>query len=252
MIRKIIKNITPYGILEWYKNKKGGINNFKKRFCEVAHALEDGGRFECRWKDRFPCLTDATSSTSFEPHYLYHPAWACRILAKTKPNIHVDISSSLNFVAMASAFIPIRFYDLRPADLSLTNLQSESANILALPFEDEAVASISCMHVVEHIGLERYGDVFDPKGDIHAMRELSRVVAPGGQLLFVVPVGRKSLVEYNAHRIYHFEDVICHFTEFYLEDFSLVTDSGQFIEGASPELAAMQKWGCGCFHFIKK
>jgi hypothetical protein len=31
------------------------------------------------------------------------------------------------------------------------------------------------MHVVEHVGLGRYGDLMDPDGDLKAMRELRRV-----------------------------------------------------------------------------
>ena len=36
------------------------------------------------------------------------------------------------------------------------------------------------MHVVEHIGLERYGDPFDSQGDLKPMRQLERVLAPQG------------------------------------------------------------------------
>jgi hypothetical protein len=62
------------------------------------------------------------------------------------------------------------------------------------------------MHVVEHVGLGRYGDPVDAEGDRKAMRELGRVVAPGGNLLFVVPVGRER-VAFNAHRVYAWETV---------------------------------------------
>jgi hypothetical protein len=35
------------------------------------------------------------------------------------------------------------------------------------------------MHVVEHVGLGRYGDALDPKGDARACAELARVLAQG-------------------------------------------------------------------------
>ncbi len=251
MLKRIIKDFLPLGLVEWYRGQKGEYKKFRKRFFEVSCYLEDQGRFACRWADRYPCLNDATSCTPFEPHYTYHPAWAARILAVTRPSLHVDISSSLSFVAIASAFIPIEFYDFRPAQLTLSNLESKFADILSLPFESGSVTSISCMHVVEHIGLERYGDRLDSQGDLKAMKELARVVAPGGQLLFVVPVGGESLVHYNAHRIYHYDDIICQFANFRLENFSLITDDSRFIENAGIDVISKQKWGCGCFHLVK-
>ena len=51
--------------------------------------------------------------------------------------------------------------------------------VLILPFEDESVESLSCMHVVEHIGLGRYGDILDPDGDSKAISELKRALAVG-------------------------------------------------------------------------
>src|SRR3989344_3526648 len=68
-------------------------------------------RFSVFWKDRNPQLFDKTGKTPFDPHYLYHPAWAARVLAQTKPQLHIDISSILSFSTIISAFIPVRFYD---------------------------------------------------------------------------------------------------------------------------------------------
>ncbi len=55
-------------------------------------------------------------------------------------------------------------------------MTTNTANILDLPFKGNSVESLSCMHVVEHIGLGRYGDPMDPEGDIEAIKELKRVV----------------------------------------------------------------------------
>lgn len=208
-------------------------------------------RFRLRWKDRYPCLDDGTSVTNFDTHYLYHLAWAARVLAGTMPELHVDIGSSLHFISLVSAFIPVKFYDYRPAKLSLRNLVTGRANLMALPFFDQSLRSLSCMHVVEHVGLGRYGDVLDPDGDLKAMSELMRVLAPGGTLLFVVPVGRP-VIRFNAHRIYSHEQIRWGFQELTLREFALIPDNSDkegVIEHASPELTDNQKYGCGCFWF---
>jgi SAM-dependent methyltransferase len=215
--------------------------------------LVHDGRFSISWKDRYPCLDDKTKTTGFDRHYIYHPAWAARILAETKPAEHIDISSTLNFVTMLSAFIPVRFYDFRPADVRLNNLKSVAGNIVDLPFEDNSVQSISCMHVVEHIGLGRYGDPVDPEGDLKAISELTRVLAVDGNLLFVVPVGKPKIM-FNAHRIYSFEQVLEYFKELKLVSFALIPEqqeSGGLNFDATGQDVAAQDYGCGCFWFKK-
>jgi SAM-dependent methyltransferase len=143
------------------------------------------------------------------------------------------------------------FYDYRPADLQLDRLNCKAGNLLALPFESGSVLSLSCMHVLEHIGLGRYGDPMDVDGDRKAAAELTRVLAPGGDFLMVVPVGRPRVC-FNAHRIYDYERVLALFSELELVEFSLVEDDlrgGAFHRKADPDLVAQQEYGCGCFHF---
>jgi SAM-dependent methyltransferase len=210
----------------------------------------NSSRFSLRWRDRYPQLYDATHITPFDSHYIYHPAWAARILAETKPVYHVDISSILYFSAMISAFIPTKFYDYRPANLKLSNLESLHADLNKLPFADNSIPSLSCMHTVEHIGLGRYGDPLDPNGDLKAMSELERVLAINGNLLFVVPVGKPKIM-FNAHRIYSYKQIVDQFSRLSLKKFSLVDDNGQYIDNATQELADKQIYGCGCFWFKK-
>lgn len=205
-------------------------------------------RFSLRWRDRYPCLDDKTAQTDFDHHYLYHTAWAARVVAQIHPAYHVDISSSLYFSALVSAFVPVKFYDYRPAPLHLSQLTSEHADLMRLPFADGGLSSLSCMHVVEHIGLGRYGDPLDPNGDLKAIAELNRVLAPGGNLLFVVPIGRPKIA-FNAHRIYTYDHVLQIFNGLQLRHFALVDDPGNFIESGTRELADAQTYGCGCFWF---
>jgi hypothetical protein len=106
------------------------------------------------------------------------------------------------------------------------------------------------MHTIEHIGLGRYGDEIDPQGDIKSINELKRVLKPGGDLLFVTPVGR-SRIEFNAHRIYSYEQITEYFFPFTLKEFSLIPDAGGIISNADPAIVKEQEYGCGCFWFKK-
>ena len=211
---------------------------------------ETGARFKVRWADRQPMLNERGAETAFDAHYTYHPAWAARIVADLHPSMHIDIGSALQFATIVSAFVPVDFYDFRPASLSLSGLASRRGDLARLPFDDASIESISCMHVVEHVGLGRYGDPLDPSGDLKAMAELQRVLAERGSLLFVVPVGKPCL-RYNAHRIYAFQQVMSEFSALKLRQFSLIDDKGSFIPNARPEDANAQLYGCGCWWFIK-
>lgn len=204
-------------------------------------------------EDRLSCLCDNTSDTSFDRHYIYHTAWAARVLSKTKPELHIDVSSSLYFVVIVSAFIPVKHYDFRLPKIRASNLQVASADLTCLHFSDKSISSLSCMHVVEHIGLGRYGDPLDPWGDLKAISELKRVLAAGGDLLFVVPLGKPKIM-FNAHRIYSYAQIIDYFSEYELIEFALIPDDpkdGGLINNASKDMADQQTYGCGCFWFKK-
>ncbi len=228
---------------------------FRKHFREFRALARNSERpITVFWKDRYPCLNDNTGTTEFDRHYVFHLAWAARVLKETRPEVHVDLSSSLYFCSIVSAFMPVKFYDYRPAALGLSNLTSESSDLLNLKFDDESIQSLSCMHVVEHVGLGRYGDPIDPDGDLKAMRELTRVLAAGGSLLFVVPVGEPKIM-FNAHRIYSYEQVVTSFHELELKEFALIPDNpqdGGLIYGATREQVDKQSYGCGCFWFVKR
>ena len=202
--------------------------------------------------DRCLCLSDRTSTTPFDGHYLYHTSWATRQLRKIMPKEHVDISSSLYFVGLASAIAPIKHLDCRPPDFKIENVTCAAGDLMSLPFADNTVESLSCMHVIEHIGLSRYGDPLDPCGDIKAAAELQRVLAPGGQFLFVTPVGRPRVC-FNAHRIYSFEMVQKLFSALRLEEWALLKDDSSqgLVPNPRAETINAQTYGCGCFRFCK-
>jgi SAM-dependent methyltransferase len=124
-----------------------------------------------------------------------HTGWAARVLAETKPKEHVDFGSYVYFASIASALVPrFRFYDIRPEYIPLPGLETGAADLTSLPFPDNSLESISCLHVLEHVGLGRYGDHINAIGDLHAANQLKRVLKPGGRLLMVLPMNQNPFV----------------------------------------------------------
>lgn len=74
-------------------------------------------------------------------------------------------------------------------DCCNTGLPSASAEVVSL------------ISTLEHIGLGRYDDPLNVDGDIRCMREVWRVLNPGGHLVLTIPYGYPTVV-FNLHRIY--------------------------------------------------
>jgi hypothetical protein len=248
-IKKYFQNLFFLRYTREFVNRPGLIRDFLtfKKEASVKNS-------QISLKNILIIANENTNHTQFDTHYVYHPAWAARIIKRINPDKHIDISSILSFSTQLSAFIPTDFFDYRPANLNLSNLNSQKANLCCLHFENNSVKSLSCMHTVEHIGLGRYGDEIDFEGDLKAINELQRVLAYDGNLLFVVPVG-KPVIQFNAHRVYSYQNIIEMFNQLNLVEFSLIPDNAineGIINNADPKIVESQNYGCGCFWFTKK
>ena len=198
----------------------------------------------------FPQLHDRTTWTGFDAHYVYQGPWAFRHMLEEAPARHVDVGSFLGYLGFFSAAIPTEFIDIRPAGLEVAGLNEVPGSVLDLPFEDGELESISCMHVIEHIGLGRYGDPVDLAGSQAACRELSRVLAPGGSLYLSLPVGRPRIC-FNAHRVHSVEQVLQYCSGLELRSLDAVLDGGTWVDDCAAERLADQSYALGLFHFVK-
>jgi SAM-dependent methyltransferase len=196
--------------------------------------------------DAYPCLNDASGDTPFDPHYFFQGAWLARQLAAQRPALHVDVGSSIMTVSAISAIAPTVFVDYRPLRAALQGLYSVAADLRNLPFSEATISSLSCLHVIEHVGLGRYGDALDPAGPLKAARELERVLAPKGRLYLSTPVGR-ARVCFNAHRVFAADAIPRWFTKMRLLSFSLVDDNGTLHVDGDAQLANENEYGCGLF-----
>lgn len=203
--------------------------------------------------DLYPCLEDDTVNVGFDKHYIYHTAWASRRVLASSPKKHIDIGSSLYFVSMVSSIVPVKHYDFRAPDVYLDKLETGSMDLLNIEYPSNSIKSLSCMHVIEHVGLGRYGDSLNINGDLEAAKELSRVLSLNGLLYIVLPVGGRSKVHFNAHRVYGYEEVLRMFSGLSLVEFSVLTSrSNGILEHIQKDEIDNEYYACGMFIFTKE
>ena len=200
--------------------------------------------------DCVPCLGDDTGVSRFGGHYDYQNVWAFRRICRSAPDEHVDVGSQLPFVTMLTAVTRVTFVDIRPLRAQLDDLVSVAGSILDLPFRDSSVRSLSCLHVIEHIGLGRYGDELNPRGSERGVAELLRVLASGGDLYLSLPLGRPRVC-FNAHRVHAPDQVLAWFAALELLCFAGVDDDGRFLRDIQPSRFEGAEYACGFFHFRK-
>lgn len=198
----------------------------------------------------YPCLDDKTRTINFDPHYFYQNVWAFKKIYESKYNYHIDIGSDIKFISLLSVIKKVIFLDIRPLMTKLENFKSTKGNILSLPYKDNSISSLSCLSVAEHIGLGRYGDSLDPLGTKKAAKELSRILAPAGNLYFSVPIGKPRLC-FNAHRVHSTNQIFDYFSDLKLVELSGVDDNGNFIKYIEKNVLDSCEYGCGFFWFTK-
>jgi len=198
----------------------------------------------------FPILNEKTTLTSFDAHYFYNPIWAFNRIVKNKPKEHVDVASDYRLSGYLSTFIKTTFIDIRPIKTSLHNLEIKKGSALALPYKDNSISSLSCLHVIEHIGLGRYGDPIDPNGTIKVCEEFKRVLKKEGLLYIAAPIGKEKVC-FNAHRIFNPRTIINFLKPLTLIEFSIITDSDKYIENTEPYEFNNENYACGLFVFRK-
>jgi len=256
MMQKKIKKLNVIYI--YYKNQIKNFLNSIKDFSKILEYHRDWKRFsKMKTSESFknifpmPLLHDRTQFTKFDRHYFYQDIWAYKKIFESKNTSHVDVGSRGDFVGLLTAITEVTLIDIRPLRAQLDNLINKKGNILSMPFENDSITSLSCLHVAEHIGLGRYGDRIDPMGTKKAIKELSRVLALGGNLYFSLPIGEPKIF-FNAHRIHSTAQILDYFSDLELVELSGVDDKGQFIIDVDRKVLDSCRYGSGLFWFTKK
>ncbi len=161
-----------------------------------------------------PCLHDRfEEGGTTKSEYFWQDLLVARWVHDINPEKHVDVGSRLDgFVAHVASYREIEVFDVRPVTTVMSGVMFHQADLMdtaaisALLGENGVVGggycdSLSCLHVLEHFGLGRYGDPVDPNGYKTGFANLASLLRPGGRFYLSTPIG-KERVEFNANWVF--------------------------------------------------
>jgi len=234
------------------------LRSFLQAFPRYINFLKDlrkyskmSGAEEIKFRNIYPIIYEKTKIQSHDPHYFFQDIWLFKRILESKCEYHIDVGSKHAVIGLLSTITKVTYIELRPLKVNLENFESKKGNILSLPYENNSIKSLSSCHVAEHIGLGRYGDKLDPFGTKKAAKELTRVLAPEGNLYFSLPIGKPRLC-FNGHRIHSTEQILRYFDGLELIELSGTDDKGKFIENVDRNVLDQCLYGCGYFWFKKR
>lgn len=191
-----------------------------------------------------PMFNDFADKYSADGQYIGMGRWAFDKIIDSGEREHFDVGGEIGFLVYLARFTKINHVDIRDSGTRCPNFNFIRGSITNLPFADNSIKSLSCLHVAEHIGLGRYGDEVDPDGFAKGCRELVRVLAPGGKLYFAVPMGIPRTV-FNAHRVIGSGQLVSALRGLSLLEFSGITTGGVVYKNIPTDHLDAERYACG-------
>lgn len=217
----------------------------------------------CDWPIQVePRLGDNDAPAGALGEYFWQDLFVAKRVIELSPARHIDIGSRIDgFVAHLACTRTIEVIDIRPLAEKIPGVSFHQVDITNLPENWVSAADcVTCLHSIEHFGLGRYGDALDAGGWKSGLRNLARIVRPGGTLILSTPVGHQR-VKFNSHRIFHPATIAgfgasigLQVSQFFHHTYDSPPDSpitrSSDLEKDFSRLASM-KYGLGIFEFKK-
>jgi len=225
--------------------------------------VHDLFRFRSNYTGHFgllPCLYDwYEDAGATRSEYFWQDLLVARKIFAANPKKHVDIGSRVDgFVAHVASFREIEVFDIRPITTQIPGMIFKQADFMS-PVEGMAgyCDSLSCLHVLEHFGLGRYGDPINTKGFECGLVNMAGLLRKDGIFYLSVPIGIER-VEFNARRIFDPRKLV-QLADSYgltLKEFASMRVGGALVQSSRPwdtiiELSGFY-YSLGIFVFIKQ
>ena len=125
--------------------------------------------------------------------------------AQGKKVLDIGCTSKWNILPAVLAGFGWEVYgiDIRRLKFKHPNFHFVGEDIQHTSFPDSFFDAVCAISTIEHIGLRgRFGvHKDDPQGDAKAVREVQRIIRPGGNFLVTVPYGQRTIIR-PLHKVY--------------------------------------------------
>ena len=248
MIKKINKTLRTLGI-----DLRKTIDSLKG----IPKFLSDLKKFDKGdWKLEYTTSFNEYKgfAGSINGHYFYQDLLIAQKIFKDNPKKHLDIGSSIiGFVSNVASFRKIDLMDVRKLDSKVENISFLQRDLMEYLDNNlkEKYDSVSSLHVLEHMGLGRYGDKVMKDGYKVAIKNLIDITSDRGVIYVSVPISNRQRIEFNCHRVFNIKTFLKEFEDLKLISFSYVDDEGELHENFELNGEIDCDYGCGIFEFRK-
>lgn len=254
---QLINILTGFSITRTQRSFSQLLWYFKSSSKLKKQLKQEGDDFI--FTNNYPCLLDKYASGGIASGaYFNHDLYVAQKIFEQQPVKHLDIGSRIDgFVAHVATYRKIEVIDIREINAKVKNITFIKKDLM---IDDETFHnycdSLSCLSVLEHLGLGRYGDTLDINGHKKGLLNISKIVKQGGICYISVPIGEQK-IEFNAHRIFSIRYLLDLYEEYFsLHSFAYIDDKGEFFETTlTKELIDNNcncRFGSGIFILIKK
>ena len=255
-LRNVHRGLLLLGI-NLLETKKFFINFFWYLKCLISFKskIKNDQKFKLKL---FPILGEnKMTAGSLKSHYFIQDLYVSQLIFKEQPDKILDIGSRIDgFVAHISSFREIDVVDIRPLNDKIRNINFKALDLINdISDLKDKYDCVTCLHVIEHFGLGRYGDPIDFEGHLKGLKNIYEILKFKGTLYLSFPIG-ENRIEFNAHRVFSI-DYIKPLLENYftIEQFSYISDNGTLFENAIIENGIKDNfncnYGCGIFKLAK-
>lgn len=227
-------------------------NAFKRDAGEKGEPL--------RIKNTYPVFVDYSAPT-VNRHYWFqdiHVATQVIDMAKGNPDhLHIDIGSRIEgfITSLISARVKLIFGEINLPKISFPNTQTTFIDLQKMtPDQLVGANSVSCLHVIEHLGLGKYGDAIDSQGHLKVIEDFHRVMPAGVPLFISFPTSSEPGITFNAGRdldpIQMLDKVRS--VGFSIDDVAFVTSDWKLEIDPSIDLLKSERYGCLILRLVKE
>ncbi|MFY0607746.1 MAG: DUF268 domain-containing protein [Cyclobacteriaceae bacterium] len=242
---------------QFVENLKG-VGWFLKDYRKLKRAAKTHSS-QVNFGRPFPMLRDKNDTSGrLSGHYFHQDLLVAQKIFDNCPKRHVDIGSRTDgFVAHVASFREIEVIDIRETLDEISNIKFVQADFMSPESGlKDYTDSVSCLHVIEHFGLGRYGDPIDLNGHWKGLDNIFKLLKKGGKFYFSTPIGPEK-IHFNAHRVFNLRTLVDYFSKAYsIDSFSYVDDAGilfkdiDFNQGLEGNFGC--NFGCAIFELTKK